>query len=108
MSTTFPYQIDSRGNFTPSSEQILNRGTKVTFSLDTGATWTLVYVYSGRVPAHDSTLFGATSVLISAGATIATSAVVNNVYTLSVSSTAPAAIDDTTTGSSGSIKVGGG
>jgi hypothetical protein len=102
---SFRYQIDRAGNFDPSAEQDLNQGTSVEFVL-VDASWSLVYVFSGSPLTPDRNLFGATPVRVADGGTIKTSAVINTVYTLSVSETGVG--DDRTGIKNGTIKVGGG
>ncbi len=104
---SFQYTINARGDFTPSSEQTLNRGRVVAFNLDTGADWSLVYIYSGTEPRLDSSLFGTESVRVADGGTIQSTAPIGQVFTLTVSEIPPG-LDGTAGGSSGSIKVGGG
>ena len=80
------FQIDRSGNFSPDTQQDARIGDTVSFVLADGATFSMVYIFSGSA-APDSTLFGTTSVRTANVATILSSAVLNQVYTLSVSET---------------------
>jgi hypothetical protein len=97
------FQIDRSGNFSPDTQQEGRIGDTVSFVVADGATFTNVYVFSGSA-APDSTLFGTTSVRTANDATIQSSAVLNRVYTLSVSETLVK--NEETVIKNGTIKVG--
>ncbi len=97
------FQIDRIGNFSPDTQQDGKVDDTVSFVLADGATFASVYIFSGS-SAPDSTLFGTVSVRAASTATILSSAVVNRLYTLSVSDTL--VVDDETVIKNGTIKVG--
>jgi hypothetical protein len=102
---TLRFTIDQSGNFDPSTLQTENQGTVIEFGLSGRASWVAVYIYSGSPLALDANLFGSSSVRVANGGTIQTTAVIDTIYTLSVS-------DDEIRGGqtgikNGTIKVGG-
>jgi hypothetical protein len=101
------FKIEADGSFYPSDQQTLPQGELVTFTLGEGATWSTVYVYdSGGAPSRG--LFGTSSVLVSRGGIISSTAPIGAVYTLSISATGPIEqVPDLFTGHNGTIKVGG-